>query len=83
MPTDDSNDLKESIKAMMVENLMLKITKEEIANHPTRVFMQAWKAHCATEQEFYQMFDVFRLKNGIANVWTFETNFAPKEDIVL
>ena len=57
--------------------------KEEISNHPTRVFMQGWKANCATEQDFYKMFAVFRLKNGKANVWTFETNFAPKEDILL
>ena len=57
--------------------------KKEIANHPTRVFMQGWKANCKTEEEFYNMFSVFRLKNGIANVWTFESNFKPKEDVVL
>ena len=57
--------------------------KKEIANHPTRTFMQAWKAHCKTEEDFYNMFDVFCLKNGKANVWTFQTNFAPKEDISL
>ena len=57
--------------------------KEEISNHPTRKFMQAWKANCATQQDFYNMFSVFNLKNGIANVWTFESNFKPKEDIEL
>jgi uncharacterized pyridoxamine 5'-phosphate oxidase family protein len=57
--------------------------KEEIANHPTRVFMQSWKANCATTEDFYKMFSVFCLKNGKANVWTFQTNFAPKEDIQL
>ena len=57
--------------------------KQEIASHPSRAFMQAWKARCATEEEFYAMFDVFRLRGGIANVWTFQTNFAPKEDIAL
>lgn len=57
--------------------------KEEIANHPTRVFMQSWKANCKTEEDFYNMFSVFRLTRGIANVWTFESNFKPKEDIVL
>ena len=57
--------------------------KEEISNHPSRKFMQAWKASCATQQDFYNMFSVFILKNGIANVWTFESNFAPKEDIQL
>ena len=57
--------------------------KEEISNHPTRKFMQTWKANCSTLEDFYKMFSVFSLKNGKANVWTFETNFAPKEDISL
>ena len=57
--------------------------KEEIANHPSRVFMQGWKDACATEEDFYNMFSVFRMANGIANVWTFESNFQPKEDIML
>ena len=57
--------------------------KEEIASHPTRVFMQGWKANCETEEDFYNMFSVFRLSDGIANVWTFESNFKPKEDIAL
>jgi hypothetical protein len=45
--------------------------------------MKGWKAKCATVEDFYNMFSVFRLKNGKANVWTFETNMAPKEDIDL
>ena len=56
--------------------------KEEIAAHPSRAFMQGWKAG-KTLAEFYDMFSVFRLKNGKANIWTFQTNFAPKEDIIL
>ena len=56
--------------------------KEEIAAHPTRAFMQGWKVG-KTKEEFYKMFGVFRLKHGKANVWTFQTNFAPKEDILL
>ncbi|MCL2691084.1 MAG: pyridoxamine 5'-phosphate oxidase family protein [Candidatus Bathyarchaeota archaeon] len=66
-----------------LEKIDDKNIKEEIANHPTRAFMQNWKAKCATQEEFYKMFSVFRLKNGKANVWTFQTNFAPKEDIQL
>ena len=57
--------------------------KKEISSHPTRVFMQGWRANCATEQDFYKMFSVFRLKNGTANVWTFQANFAPKEYIAI
>ena len=57
--------------------------KEEIASHPSRAFMQSWKANCATEEEFFNMFSVFTLKNGYANTWSFASNFAPKEDIAL
>jgi len=57
--------------------------KDEISNHPSRAFMQGWKSKCATIDDFYNMFSVFCLKKGIANVWTFETNFASKEDIAL
>ena len=57
--------------------------KEEISNHPTRAFMQEWKSSCAKIEDFYNAFSVFTLKNGKANAWTFETNFAPKEDISL
>ena len=64
----------------MVDDIDLK---REISSHPSRAFMQGWKANCATEQDFYKMFSVFRLINGIANVWTFQTNFTPKEDIEL
>lgn len=55
--------------------------KEEISNHPTRAFLQGLKASCATKEDFYKMLAVFSLKNGKVNVWTFEKNFAPKEDI--
>jgi len=66
-----------------LEKIDDKDFKDEISNHPTRAFMKSWKQNCATEQDFYDMFSVFSLKNGKANVWTFETNFAPKEDIML
>jgi len=59
------------------------VLKEEIANHSTRAFMQSWKVNCVTKDDFYKMFSVFRLKNGKANIWTFQTNFTPKEDIQL
>ena len=66
-----------------LEKLDDNALKDEIANHPTRAFMQNWKANCATKDDFYKMFSVFRLKNGKANIWTFQTNFTPKEDIQL
>jgi uncharacterized pyridoxamine 5'-phosphate oxidase family protein len=58
------------------------ILKEEISNHPTRAFLKAWK-ESGTLEDFYHSFIVFRMKNGLANVWTFETNAAPKNDISL
>jgi len=67
-------------KVERVEDIALK---DEIANHPSRTFMQKWKANCANPEDFYQMFSVFRLSDGIANVWTFESNFAPKQDVAL
>jgi len=57
--------------------------KEEISNHPSRAFMRSWPVYGKSKKEFFDFFSVFTLKNGIANVWTFDTNFAPKEDIEL
>ena len=57
--------------------------KEEISGHPSRAFMQGWKAKCSTIDDFYNMFSVFCLKNAKANIWTFESNFTPKEYILL
>jgi len=58
------------------------VLKEEISNHPTRGFLQTWK-ESSTLEDFYNNFIVFRMKNGLANVWAFETNTAPKDDISL
>jgi len=66
-----------------LEMISSRAIKEEIASHPTRVFMQGWKANCKTEDDFFDMFSVFCLSNGTANVWTFESNFRPKADIAL
>ena len=56
--------------------------KDEIANHPSRVFLKSWR-ESGTLEDFYNSFKVCRMKNGKANVWTFDKNFAPKEDIEL
>jgi uncharacterized pyridoxamine 5'-phosphate oxidase family protein len=57
--------------------------KEEIMNHPSRAFMQGMKAQFPAEEDFYNYLTVFCLKSGMANVWTFQTNLTPKEDIAL
>lgn len=47
--------------------------KEEILNHPTRKFLQAWK-----EMGIDHLLSIFCLKNGKATTWTMETNFDEK-----
>jgi pyridoxine/pyridoxamine 5'-phosphate oxidase len=58
--------------------------KDEIINHPSRAFLKHVRAaQGVSEEAFRNTIAVFRLKNGTANVWTFETNMAPKENIAL
>lgn len=52
--------------------------KEEIMNHPSRAFLQAWK-----EMGIDHLLSIFRMKNGTAVTWTMETNFAEKEPVKL
>ncbi len=56
--------------------------KDEITEHPSRKFLKAWKESGELE-DFYKNFTVYSLKNGVASVWTKETNFVPKEYIQL
>jgi len=56
--------------------------KDEISNHPSRTFLQAWK-QSGTLEDFYNSFIVFRMRDGRAVTWTMETNFAPKNEIAL
>lgn len=56
--------------------------KDEIAEHPTRAFVKAWKEGGAL-QDFYNDFAVLVMTGGLANIWTYETNFVQKEDIAL
>lgn len=52
--------------------------KDEIFNHPSRQFLQAWKA-----QGIDELLQIFCLKNGTAVEWTMETNFKEKSSISL
>lgn len=54
--------------------------KEEITEHPSRKFIKAWK-ESMEEEIFYENFIVFRLSEGLANVWTMENNFEPKTHV--
>ena len=62
-----------TLKKIEDENL-----KQEIFNHPTRKFLQAWK-----EQGIDGLLQVFCLKHGTAVTWTMETNFDEKKPIEL
>ncbi|MBD5137276.1 MAG: pyridoxamine 5'-phosphate oxidase family protein [Lachnospiraceae bacterium] len=61
-----------------LENVEDENLKNEIFNHPTRKFLQAWK-----EQGIDGLLQIFRLKNGAAVTWTMETNFDEKKPIQL
>ena len=52
--------------------------KNEIFNHPSRKFLQAWK-----ENGIDVLLEIFCLKNGTAVEWTMATNFEEKKPISL
>lgn len=52
--------------------------RNEIFNHPTRKFLQAWK-----DNGIDKLLTVFRLKNGEAVTWTMADNFKEKISIQL
>lgn len=56
--------------------------KDEIANHPSRKFLTAWR-ESGSLKDFYQSFVVLRLKDGVAVTWTMVSNFEPNVDIAL
>lgn len=79
------NDFKGGIQVRVSGELEIvedNNLKDEISEHPSRVFLKPWK-ESGELQDFYKTFAVFRLKNGIATYWTMEKNFAPKEQIIL
>jgi len=52
--------------------------RNEIFNHPSRKFLQAWK-----DNGIDGLLKIFRLKNGTAIEWTMETNFEEKKSVDL
>ena len=62
----------------VLEEVDDNILREEIFNHPTRAFLQAWKANGVDK-----LLKIFRLNDGTATQWTMETNFNEKEFIDL
>lgn len=54
------------------------VLREEIFNHPTRKFLQAWK-----DNNIDNLLQILCLKRGTATCWTMATNFDKKEYINL
>lgn len=52
--------------------------REEIFNHPTRKFLQAWK-----DNGIDHLLQMFRMKNCEAVTWTMATNFDKKQPVLL
>lgn len=79
------NDFKEGIQVRVSGKLELinnNELKDEICAHPSRTFLKAWRESGDLE-DFYKVFAVFKLHNGVATTWSIEKNFAPKEEISL
>jgi pyridoxamine 5'-phosphate oxidase len=62
-------------EARLVEDQALK---EEIVNSPGREFLKPW-----IEARGYELMSVFRVAKCRAQLWTMESNFAPKEFVAL
>jgi uncharacterized pyridoxamine 5'-phosphate oxidase family protein len=56
--------------------------KDEIAAHPSRQFLKEWKDSISLA-DFYNTFAVFRLRNGLATIWSFAANLEPKVEVQL
>jgi len=79
------NDYKNNVQSRVsgkLEEVEDNAYKDEICAHPSRAFLKPWRESGPLEN-FYSTFKEFRLKNGKAIVWTMETNFAPKVEILL
>jgi len=78
-------DVKNNIQVRISGKLEIisdNTLKDEIANHPGRAFVKAWKENGSLE-DFYQTFVVLKMSDGKARFWTMETNFDIGEEIQL
>lgn len=73
----DGVQIRISGKLALVED---NILKDEIANHPSRTFLNPWRK-AITVEEFHQQFAVFRLTKGKISLWTMERNLDPKIEL--
>lgn len=66
----------------VLEELNDNKLKDEVASHPTRTFLKPW-VDSLSKQEFYDSFVVYRLKGGLASVWSMAKNLEPKAYVQL
>ncbi len=79
------NDYKTSTQVRIsgiLEEIKDNTLKDEIANHPTRTFLKPW-VDSMSKQEFYDSFVIYRLKGGLASVWSMAKNLEPKTYVQL
>ncbi len=79
------NDFKNGTQLRVMgklEEITDNKVKDEICDHPSRVFLKPWRAS-GELSDFYNQFKVYCLKKGKAHAWTMATNFAPKEYVEL
>ena len=62
----------------VLENVTDDELKEEVFNHPSRKFLQAWK-----ENGIDNLLQIFQMKNCQAVTWTMETNFCEKTPVMI
>jgi len=62
----------------VLEQVQDEVLREGILNHPSRKFLQAWKANGIDSQ-----LQILRLKKGASVEWTMETNFDEKLTVQL
>ncbi len=65
-----------------LESIGDRAFKDEVSSHPSRTFLKPWM-DAISQEEFYNSFIVYRLKNGKATLWTMAKNLAPKEEVDL
>jgi pyridoxamine 5'-phosphate oxidase len=56
--------------------------KREIVDHPSRVYLNPWRARIGDEAFFAQI-TVFQMRKATAQVWTMETNLNPTPAVEL
>jgi uncharacterized pyridoxamine 5'-phosphate oxidase family protein len=66
----------------VLEEIKDEKLKDEIADHPSRAFLKPWR-DSISHQDFCKAFVVFKLKSGLATIWSMDRNLEPKIEVKL